>query len=582
MPDFIYSNNADYADRLAQSLLDAYPPHDTKIHRLVGEWGALIMRENHYHGFSPLETDTHLVGILGGPVLQFRDNSFLTHSPSSDGTRSLYERWIAGNLVWRDDLSGPFCAVIIDKRTQDVRFITDLMSFIPLFEHRFKDSITVGSHVDMVAAATNEHKNIDRVSAADFILHDIITFPYTLYSSISQLSPGSETTYRSGHKKKVTSYWHPSEVYPYSFEESTERLRNGLQNYISQFTKSMSRTAQFVSGGEDSRVLCDLMPKHLKRDGYIFLDQMNREGNTAKKVADCYGINFTPIYRHSTYYADILEFATDLVGSGVQYAHAHSAGLYLRCDLPDYSAVVGGYLADSLLKGMFSYKMPATNRFPFLPEIALEGESRTKKIESPLIPKKLTQEVTARRRSRFQQVKEIRPHSAHEWFTLWPASMEAGIPNFWSTRRLFRSYEPFLCHDLVKLSARTPINWKLNRKLFHNSVKPYLRKSKSVLHANGYNPYYSKLRNLPLHFSTWLFRLTSKRLGVTKDNQGPWGNKTTLRKSRAWKEKETMYLRSLKQVTEILEEVDDHQLAPLHNKTVRNLVQLGYQLTNRP
>lgn len=43
------------------------------------------------------------------------------------------------------------------------------------------------------------------------------------------------------------------------------------------------------------------------------------------------------------------------------------------------------------------------------------------------------------------------------WFVLWPASMRTTMPNFHSTRRLFRSYEPFLSHESVKTAACTPI-----------------------------------------------------------------------------------------------------------------------------
>ena len=77
----------------------------------------------------------------------------------------------------------------------------------------------------------------------------------------------------------------------------------------------MKVEAQFLSGGEDSRTLLGLIPSDLKRDAFIFLDSMNREGRTAQKAARAYGANFHVGFRSPTHYLEILEEASDL-GSG--------------------------------------------------------------------------------------------------------------------------------------------------------------------------------------------------------------------------------------------------------------------------
>src|SRR5699024_12696651 len=102
--------------------------------------------------------------------------------------------------------------------------------------------------------------------------------------------------------------------------------------------------------------------------------------------------------------------------------------------------------------------------------------------------------------------------SAEEWVELWPSSMNRNIPNIHANRRLFKSYEPFLSNEIVKVSARIPQKWKLNRNLFNMIAKPYLKNSKWVLHGDGWYPYYSYKFNLIIIFITCITRQIVKIL----------------------------------------------------------------------
>jgi hypothetical protein len=535
--DYIYSSKTQADEFLAGALNGIYVRTSPTTTEYRGPWGTLVVTQGHYHGFRPYENDQHLMVVTGGPVLYFRDNDFLVAEDSSAATEAIYNRWVVeGSIQWDEDLSGPFTILLIDKQAQAVTVITDLMAFIPVYSCQKAGELYLGTHVDALANATGEQELFDQVSLADFILNDVVTYPYTAYENLRQLAPSSAIVFSTGlSKSNVTRYWIPEEENPYTtVQQAAEALREGIFGYVACVTQKMTKVAQFISAGEDSRSLSGMLPERLQRDAFVFLDSMNREGRIAKRVAEIYGVNFNVGYRSATHYLEILPEATKLVGSGYQYIHAHSLGFDKTYKLADYSAVFGGYTSDALVKAAYTRKLRGIGRFPFVPEFYLKGEVQIKPITSPLIEKAVLADVNRRRIDRFKAVKAERPITAHEWFVLHPATMLAAIPNLYTNRRLFRSYEPFMCKEAVKISASVPTTWKLNRRLFNRAMKPYLRKSKWLLHADGRLPYFSWWANMPLQFGVWFYRHVAKRTGLIKGNQGPWGDWKATSQSSAW------------------------------------------------
>lgn len=537
MSDYLYSSEPIEEGVLSKSIRDIYdsnPPEVTEFH---GHWGAVAVSNSHYKGFQPFETSEYILIVIGGPVLYFRDNDFLVNDDSCEATESIYQRWCVDSQVqWDEDLSGPFTILRINKNTNSVDVVTDLMAFIPAYYHQSVKGLYIGTHIDALARVSKESNNFDVVSLADFILNDVITYPYTAYTELKQLEPSSHIEFKNNdHSPNVIKYWEPREYNSYSnIKEAAEVLRVGLDGYVNRITDKMDKVAQFISGGEDSRALSGLLPSSIQRDAYVFLDEMNREGKIAEKVTDKYSANFTVGYRKKTHYLDILPEASKLVGTGHQYHHAHSLGFDKKYKLAEYTAVFGGYLSDSLLKSPYALKKLNTSRYPFLPELFKKGEGRTKELSNTLVNNEVLREINIRRKLHFEKIKKLRSESAHEWFVLYPATMRTAIPNLYTTRRLFRSYEPFMSKDVVKVSAALPTQWKMNRRLFNLATKPYLEQTKWIFHADGRLPYYPWWVNSPLQFPIWFYRHIAKRIGLIQGNQGPWGDWKYLYSSNKW------------------------------------------------
>src|SRR5699024_3172510 len=114
-------------------------------------------------------------------------------------------------------------------------------------------------------------------------------------------------------------------------------------------------------------------------------------------------------------------------------------------------------------------------KIPFLMDIKDEKHSMFGSFKSNIFPRELVMQLQTRREQHLNYIQEFREKdSSNEWFELWPSSMNRNIPNIHTNRRLFKSYEPFTCNEIVKISVSVRQDWKLNRKLFHKAVRPYL------------------------------------------------------------------------------------------------------------
>lgn len=584
MSDYLFSSIRQPKGALSSQLKGIYKEATPQAFEYHGDWGSVAVTKQHYYGFLPFENEQHIFIVLGAPVLYFTDNQFLTAEDSNQATQKIYQRFVQEDqMCWQDDISGPFTTLLINKGTSEIVVVTDLMSFIPVYIKQNAQDLWVGTHVDALAKACGEQNNIDEISIADFILNDVVTFPYTVYQNIKQLAPGS--IYNSKNiELEQTIYWHPKEDFYFSnINQAASELRNGITKYVNTIVDNTESIAHFISAGEDSRALSGMLPKYKKRDAYIFLDAMNREGEIAKKVADAYGANFNVGLRSKTHYLEILPEASALVGAGHQYTHAHSLGFDKEYKLADYSAVFGGYLSDSLLKGEYVPKLRGTSRFPFIPSIEVNRSPvglRLNTYDSFMRVEHLNG-IKERQQAHFEFIKNIRPTTSNEWFVLYPASMRVAIPNFYSTRRLFKSYEPFLSHESVKVAATVPTSWKLNRRLFNKAMKPFLEPSKWLFHADGRLPYFNYIPNIPVHFAIWFYRKFAVRLGWIKGNQGPWGEWRAVFASPQWQQqlKDLSTESKLNCFTEKLEKLGTS--SELINSQKVNLMQVLWFMSNK-
>ncbi|MBE2170225.1 MULTISPECIES: hypothetical protein [unclassified Cobetia] len=541
MSDFIFTSKKDTKNNLVNSIEKYCLNKRDEVFFFNGVWGSLLLTKGWYYGYDPIETEQYICAVIGGPVLTGKNNNF---ENANSGSELVLGMWLQGVYKWDEVLSGPFIVIIVNKKSNQMYCITDLMMFLPVYSNKVNGDLALASHVDLIADYCNEIGNIDEVSSLDFIIHGCVTYPYTIYRNIKQLNPASVHAYPCPNSclekcskicEDISVYWEPSEnnIFP-NIIDAAQYLREGIESYIRNIIKDNSNIAQFISAGEDSRALAGILPISHKRDAFIFLDKMNREGKIANKVANVFGLNFIYSYRSSTHYLDIISEASKLVGTGHQYTHAHSLRFDKINNLNSYDAVFGGLGSDTLLKLHFANKDKKRTKFPFLPQKLVSHEKCDYKNYEAYFSLEIIDLVKNRRDKHFHKLMRLRPNSAAEWMCIWPATMYIDIPNLYCNRRLFPSYEVFMCNASVKVASAAPTNWKINRQLFLRAFKPSLKTTKFMLHADGRLPYYSWKLNLPIHSSIWLYRKVKKKITNSNNNEGPWGEWNNVVKTSEW------------------------------------------------
>jgi len=472
----LFSSNKQPEGQLPQLLSNIPQQPNSPTFEFHGTWGSLAVTGGTYKGFQPLDTPDHVISIIGGPLLNFRDNNFLIQPDSNIGTRAIYDRWkVTGDIDWSIDLNGPFAIILIDKSSGEVTTITDLLSFIPLFKTSSNKQLIIGSHADIVAKCAGETNSVDAISVADFIINGVVTFPHTFYTAIEQISPASEINHTRWRLNQLSPprYWTPHETYTFKNKrDAAINLRESLVKYLADLTSDMSKVAILLSGGEDSRAVLSMLPRHIERNSFVFADSFNIEARIAKMVAKIDGCSFSFTRRSKGHYLKHFPNTSWLSGSGGQFHHLHAYGFHEALNLQAFTAVLGGFSSDALIKASHAPLRYWPNKVPRVVQVLARDNERSFQ-DHGFFRKDALAEVANRRRLHLELIKQFRDRSASEWFELWPASMNTDHPFLAGNRRIFSSYEPFTSIDAIKISSAIPRSGKSIASFFSQQWSPF-------------------------------------------------------------------------------------------------------------
>jgi hypothetical protein len=548
MADFLYSSSRADKRNVEQELQKIDVEKSKTLLSLAGDWGALAFFENHYPYTSHIEEKDFVLVLLGGPVIK----NTQMHSVGENKCRVILHEWFSKkNTQFDQYVHGPFCIICIDKKSKQVHIVTDLMNFIPVYSSVQKNSeaVIAGTHVDNVARLSKREKDIDEVSIADSILNKAVTFPYTSYKLVNQMNPATEYIIKAEEKAMEAEdyYWLPVEEPETDFEKAALNLRKNFRTVVEDLKLEKQDTAILMSGGEDSRILLNAIPSEAKKNGFIFLDSPNKELSIAKRIAKLYGVDLRAGFRSPTYYLDSLYNVSKMLGSDHKFFHAHAYGYHRIFRLEEYTAVLGGLGADAYYKGrrIKNVNKHKIKGIKYKLDTLDKGQQSTDKYLSSynkqydFVKKEIYSAISDRRRAHKEFIKTFRPGSASEWIELWPAAMNHNMANFFSHRRLFRNYEPYLHNEVLKIAANVPQEFKMNRRLFHEAFHPDFRKSKFISHANGSFPYFNAKINFPIMAGALLGGKIINYVRSSKVKQESWPDwEETTQAYRGWIAKE--------------------------------------------
>ncbi len=560
MSDFVFTSNRQKENYLAE-ILQSTIPIEKKCLEFHGDWGSLAIFENHYKRWQIFENEVYIIGIAGGPWLK-------TPYPDIDNlTKFIFDKWVTEeNFTWHKDISGPFSVIKINKFSKQVECVTDLLGFIPCFYSTLKsapDEYVITTHNDVAAKTANRFSDVDQVSAGDLLLNSAIIFPYTFHKEVYQLSPAAIFTLEN--KKLIfKNYWLPKKEYQFkNIDEAAEHLKNSFAKAVNNITNNVDEAAVFLSGGEDSRVVLAAISDKIKKHAFIFVDKENRESKTAQKVAQIYNTKFSVELRPQDYYLNNLEISSKILGSQYNFTQLHTYKFHKSCNLNKFEVVLGGFLADGLLKlPRIDIKQFTIGKRSFYEKLIKAKEEKISFIfkNSNVINENIVKEISERYQNHFDKIKSYRDTEIWQWFQLFPISNCEYAANFYGNRRLFNSYEPMMDNEIVKISASVPVEWKINRRLVQKAFQPFHKKTKLIPHAeNGFFPYFNVYQNMPLQILEAFFRkyFDPKLNG----NQGPWSRWSDVYLSKITSEKMNRYSTNFEIIKNIFSIKDFNELA---------------------
>src|SRR6202453_2052303 len=169
-----------------------------------------------------------------------------------------YKQW--GTEVL-NRLNGMFGLAIWDARQQRLVIARDPFG-IKLINYKIaKGRVSFGSEVRAVVAATNEKAEVDPVSLNLFLRYRYTPSPYTIFSGVRKLAPGTMLVFEKG--TYILRRWYNYAPSPFSPSlspgEATEELLKLYRQSVKRHLISDVPLGLLLSGGVDSGLLLALM-----------------------------------------------------------------------------------------------------------------------------------------------------------------------------------------------------------------------------------------------------------------------------------------------------------------------------------
>jgi hypothetical protein len=387
-------------------------------------------------------------------------------------------------------LDGPYLGLVISPGGACATVFTDLAGFTPAFHA----AGAFGSHARAVAAVCGNEP--DPVSAADFLAHGTITYPYTFFRGVHTLSPASLHRFVEGRPPGERTYWRPEEDFGRfaTPRAAAGAIREGASAFVRGVAADVDEMGLLLSAGEDSRAVLGMMEGARPVVCVHFADQgpEGRETRLARLVAKAYGARFEVAYRTPTAYLDHLGRMTALVDAQQSYMEGHAVPLAGSSSLSRLPVVLTGHLADRMLK-------------PLIGKVGV--------VAQPLgLRREIEEEMRARRAQHLADTLRLRPESGRQWVWRWP-SPQGGSTGFrQSNRRLFRVAEPFMSDAVVLAASCLPEDWKEERRVFHEAMRPFLARAWYIPHGDPRMPYFGPGANRVLTPTLLAVRKVSRLL----------------------------------------------------------------------
>jgi asparagine synthase (glutamine-hydrolysing) len=252
------------------------------------------------------------VVVFNGEIYNFRelrqDLQPCSFRGSSDTEVMLacFERWGVEAAIRR--FNGMFAFAVWDRKQRSLTLARDRTGEKPLYYAAIQGSFLFGSELKALRAHPGCPRSIDRGSLALFLRYGCVPAPYSIYTGVKKLPPGTFLSVR-GNMTSITpvAYWSAKDIAERGCqdplhireEEALEQLEVLLADSVKRRMISDVPLGAFLSGGIDSSLIVALMQQcsstPVKTFAIGFRESGYNEADHAERVARHLGCEHTEL-----------------------------------------------------------------------------------------------------------------------------------------------------------------------------------------------------------------------------------------------------------------------------------------------
>ena len=224
------------------------------------------------------------------------------------------ETLLAGFDVWGiqntiERTVGMFAIAVWDKQENILTLVRDRIGEKPLYYGWQGNTFLFGSELKALKAHPAWCAEIDRSALSLFMRYNYVPAPYSIFKSISKLSPGCLLTVSlSQPKPEVNTYWSGAKIaeagaqksFTGSTNDAVDQLEDLIKDAVGRQMMADVPLGAFLSGGVDSSTVVALMQAQsslpVKTFTIGFKEKGYNEAEHAKAVAAHIGTEHTELY----------------------------------------------------------------------------------------------------------------------------------------------------------------------------------------------------------------------------------------------------------------------------------------------
>lgn len=204
---------------------------------------------------------------------------------------------------------GMFAFALWDREKHSLSLVRDRLGIKPLYFGRVGNSMIFASELKALRQHPDFKADLDRDALALYFRHNYIPSPYSVYTGISKLCPGTIAAFSAPDTPcEKMEYWSAREVWmagqdePFqgTANEAADELERLLETAVGRRMLSDVPLGGFLSGGIDSSAVVALMQKQSTRPirtfSIGFKEKMYNEAEHAKSIAAHLKTDHTEFY----------------------------------------------------------------------------------------------------------------------------------------------------------------------------------------------------------------------------------------------------------------------------------------------